>query len=754
MYQLTIRDGAKIIKRYFIDKKNNKIIIGSSSKCNIYIDHKMISEQHCEIKKTTPADWSIIDLNSAFGVSVNNARISEPAKLNSNDIIGISPYEMDFVLLNEQKQQIKDRFCLICISGKMIGTQYLLYKQLMKIGRDPNFNDIIIPASADPMVSRRHITIVNQDGRYILSDKRSTNRTLINNIIINPDEETVLNLDDEIIIGRQIFRFTKEQNIRLSEPVKSVLPFTKFMKKTARYIIIPFVIMFSMLVLYESIKGLLMLKKTTTQVSFTAGNPVKMEDITNMKNLVTPHIFISGNNKMKNLLLQNVWMDFEKIGLLSLIKPVNLVGISLSGKISYLTETNNTINVNMVNDIGTTITSYPALYDFDKDGVDDIVIHGGDSRLYVIDGRSGKIMLKTKIIGYSEFSSPAVFESKINNNITIMDPAQEGKIYLIQYNFNTYILSQIQVEGDVTALPVLFNQKKNTNVLLATKLGKLFIIDGTNLAIKDKYDIRTLVTDLLRDEFQFPISAAPAIGNINRDKEEEIVVVTDNNYVIAINNAGNRVLWQPVLLTLKGNSISPDIRSSCVLSDIDRDGIDDIIVLSPDGIIFGISGISGKTIYIYDTGIPNNICPLALTDFDNNGMNELIFGTPTGELFILNFSQLANPDKSAMFEEKLFNNPINCSPIIADINKDGLLEIVAASIANEIRVIHTSTKVLKNQLTWPVMQGNTSHTGTVSKTGDLIVQSAIFIIIGLTALLITVFIFYIKRKPGPEVKYI
>lgn len=64
----------------------NKLTIGRSDKCNIYLDDLKMSRLHFEIELINNEFW-IHDLNSANGTFLNGVRISQKRRINRNDII-------------------------------------------------------------------------------------------------------------------------------------------------------------------------------------------------------------------------------------------------------------------------------------------------------------------------------------------------------------------------------------------------------------------------------------------------------------------------------------------------------------------------------------------------------------------------------------------------------------------------------------------------------------------------------------------
>ncbi|MFH1369355.1 MAG: FHA domain-containing protein [Elusimicrobiota bacterium] len=221
MMFLVVRDKAEVIKEYYVKKKN--ISIGSDEISDICIVHKMISPKHCEILQLDNGKIRVTDIKSTFGVFVNKKRVNS-ADIIFGDTVSIGPFELDFAPADKNLLKKNDRYCLLCVSGNLRGKKYLLLKDSTKIGRDQSLNDIVISELEDTLASRRHATIAKTQKGFILSDKRSKNRTKLNKEILEEEEEAVLKLNDEIVIGKEVFRLVllNETNIR---PPRKDLPY-------------------------------------------------------------------------------------------------------------------------------------------------------------------------------------------------------------------------------------------------------------------------------------------------------------------------------------------------------------------------------------------------------------------------------------------------------------------------------------------------------------------------------------------------
>ena len=199
MAKLIVKNKSEIIAEYIIG--NNSVNIGRSEDNNIRIDDKSVSERHGVIRHKNNK-FEVEDFDTAFGTAVNGVGI----KLQEIDIGSQIQIGNHIITLSQDDARSSSSVSayLLGIYGKMEGKKFELNKDVTKIGRSEEFNHIWISKDYDKSVSRRHATIVYSNGAYVLSDKRSRNRTFVNKRQINKEDEIPLKNNDEILIEFEI----------------------------------------------------------------------------------------------------------------------------------------------------------------------------------------------------------------------------------------------------------------------------------------------------------------------------------------------------------------------------------------------------------------------------------------------------------------------------------------------------------------------------------------------------------------------
>ena len=105
------------------------------------------------------------------------------------------------------------RFVLRTYDGEIL-REHVLDKPQITIGRASN-RDISLPQ--DKLISRRHLVINYQHGRYILFDEGSANGTYINGRLIEAMQSYELSHDDLITLGRHQLIFQQSADVAIED---------------------------------------------------------------------------------------------------------------------------------------------------------------------------------------------------------------------------------------------------------------------------------------------------------------------------------------------------------------------------------------------------------------------------------------------------------------------------------------------------------------------------------------------------------
>lgn len=698
MARLLLKKKAEIIAEYYIKKQS--ISIGSSSDNDIYVSEQSISTHHCEIYQENNL-FFIKDNTSAFGTFVGKERIAiKTLSFGDHIFIGNSPYSC--VFLPEEEDAVEDTlmlsrmYTLIGIQGKFVGKKFEIIEGEVRIGRDEDYNDIVLPGSIDPSISRRHSTIHHEAGRYSISDRRSRNRTFVNQTEIGENDTIQLNPGDEIVIGHTIFRFCTFMKEDFSHPKKSSI----FMERMK----FPFFHGASM-VLGLCALGFLFLSIRSFLIIRDAPDVPAAE-----KSSWSPEV-LQSDPRSQQLLEYDVTLS-PAVGNILGLKTLDIVFAFPHGKIYLWDGIEGRLGWESPVDLATSINSSPVLFDFNHDGAKDIIITAGDSRIYIIDGISGKLLYKSPLLGGTLSGEPAVGDINRDGIEDIVACSEEGTVHVIYSPLVAAELKQVKISGEILAPPVIYRDVIETIFIITSTAGKLYLYNGSTLEFKT-IDTVESINKFTGSHLPInEITSCPAIADIDGDGEPEIVVFSNQYYVCALNVTTQDMEW---LYHIDPPSIKEPPRrfSSPVLTDLNGDTLPDVVVTSPNGRVFALNGQTGDLLWEYNAGDWNRIISSpALIDLDKDDVFDIIFGGEDGSVYALSGSTQLDPDADRLFFKiKGDGEPITSTPCIADFDRDGYADILISFSNSMLRMYRTNNRVFKGMVHFPMKHFNAAQTG-------------------------------------------
>ena len=453
MPKLILKRKVEIIQTFILDIK--EITFGQHPDNDIPIEDRSVSVEHCIIKYMNNM-FVLEDMRSAFGTFVNGYRISQPVLLRDGDKIqlGNCDITIDFYLTHKEKEKYPDTdtnvdndktntydtpeedaektdvlkikgdsikqppkykgspLYLLAINGPYYGKRYQLKPDITRIGRNEEFNDIVL--DKDKSVSRRHATITyKEDGKYYLTDKRSKSRTYLNKTKLIEDTDLALTIGDEIEIASAkslqstIFRLVEEGEWDFSSPKRAGVTLLKI-KEPVILIGVILIVLMSIFSITNDIGKIIIINQKPSSLQLSGGVIEDWEAISQigLKTMLTSLATTDLNNDKKPDLIY----VRDKIYALSAGTNNELWKVDLTGLVN----------------------SSPALADINGDKIKDIAITTNDSRVFIIDGASGMTQ-RSDFIGGTISSTPTLSDLNGDGTIDIVAYSEEGQL-LVGYS--------------------------------------------------------------------------------------------------------------------------------------------------------------------------------------------------------------------------------------------------------------------------------------------------------------------------------
>lgn len=210
-------DPLSLHVREYVLTEGATATIGRSSNNDIQIPEQHVSRQHAVINHRDGV-FVISDLGSSNGVFVNDNRVSDPYPLFVGDVIRLFVPKIEFLAATQDDvsraqetgsiivpTDTNGQASLIVTNGPQEGQTIPILLETITIGRATS-NATWEIALQDPSVSRPHARLTRQDGKWTISDLKSSNGTKVNNVALGENPHP-LHDGDMLELGFSIMVF-------------------------------------------------------------------------------------------------------------------------------------------------------------------------------------------------------------------------------------------------------------------------------------------------------------------------------------------------------------------------------------------------------------------------------------------------------------------------------------------------------------------------------------------------------------------
>jgi len=305
----------------------------------------------------------------------------------------------------------------------------------------------------------------------------------------------------------------------------------------------------------------------------------------------------------------------------------------------------------------------PVLCDFDGDRRDDILIiyESGDieamsfelDRLWYYVG-ADRITALPLLNDANGDGTPDIIFATFGMEIVAVDGTN---------GFELWRFNDIESEIIYPPVGVDINDDSIRDVAFVTVNGSLHAIDGSN-----GWGIWK------RNIFGKPAGPCSA-GDIDGDGEYDLVSLTRSGTISAYGGDGQlHFRWE----TQSSHNVPP------TLGDTDGDGTVDIVLIDVDGKITAMEGATRREKWVYETEEGFSLARPALVDIDGSGSMDVIVGSASGALSII---EGESGGLLALFNSRGY---LFASPVVRDINRDRILEILIANYGGEVYALQAT----------------------------------------------------------------
>jgi len=340
--------------------------------------------------------------------------------------------------------------------------------------------------------------------------------------------------------------------------------------------------------------------------------------------------------------------------------------------------------------------SSPAVADFNKEveGLEIVIGNRVDGKVYVFDGDN------------SDGKDEGISLEKLD--WFPYELGKEGKDWDVLWVFEPPkeeieegLIAPLAL-GSIVSTPAIADVDKDGDleVVVASTNNNLYLLNGSNGKLE--YTFKT----------GGPIYSSPALANIDQDEYLEIIIgSTDGKiYCFQWDDKEGKTKW---VFPTQG-----PIFSSPSIGDIDEDGQFEIVIGSNDGKVYALTA-SGEKKWEFLTGGPVYSSPAIANRGKDFGFG-IYIGSDDGYLYLLDGKSGKMIDRFKVYSS--WFGGIHTSPSVADIDGDNKLEIVfydwgqgSVYEGHTFWVIEdTQSQVEKYSIQWGMFRGNPTRTGTVT----------------------------------------
>ena len=591
------------------------------------------------------------------------------------------------------------RYCLLAISGPYLGKRYFLDKEEIRLGQNPQLNDIVIQKGPwgreDTSIPPRQATIQVRNGRYYLRDNWSELGTYVNQHRLDVAEEVSLSPGDEIRIVSKlkssIFRFVEYGNWDFSPPKKAGL----WWVRNGRFVWLGLSVLIASICLILTIRSysmhaMLLHRPDQVQaqgakwlgVEETADNNRVQLDEAGFAYTPAPAMCDLNHDGIPDILYVN--------------HKGNIAAISGQDKIPLWSP----IQVKLEHPRSVTFT------DLNHDGITDILAIISDSRLLIFDGSQGTLMSTSPAFADVLVGRPAVAEINGDRDLDVIIAGRNGMLHIgISQGWNQKWES-IRFYGDsqIGASATDLDGDGQAEILIGSDEGIVHIYSYKNKEfqkININEELRRAKSELFAEQnsIRCPVTTGPIHG-----KRLGIFISTLEHNLIALevieDGGSTKRLWYGEFMA-SGRQY-PTYHAAPVIIDFDGDNKSEIVLSSHNGAVMAFTNepLSGRALPMW-MFIPDSesddafIAEPGFADIDKDGVLDVVVAGVLGRLYAI-----SGNDGSTIFEIPLSEYPFSAPPVIGDINADNRLDIVVIDVNYDLYKITTNTIVPRGSVFW------------------------------------------------------
>ncbi len=597
-----------------------------------------------------------------------------------------------------------ENYYLIGIYGHYLGTKFKIRRPECKIGRDRKQNHIVIKRNArgkiDQSVSRRHATITFRNDQYFIRDKRSKSRTYVNQKMLGTDEEMPLNPDDEIEImsdrKSHILRIVPDGEWDFSFPKKAGAWHVRHRLK----IITVYSAILAVMGAFFLVKSFFAAMRITDQPEpLTAKEEEWYSEKTN------------GNTANS----ESGFLSYPTIADLNGDQSIDLIYVDDKGGLRCID--GKTKSPLWTNDDVQIAPNLPInIEDLNNNGRPDIIVATTDLRLRALDGNLGLEIWKSPILAGPLIAPPVVGDFNGDGLKDLAIASESNALYIGYSSLKNSRWVKIELDDPIRAAASVndFEGDGTPSVLLGTETGKILLIDGSTQKIAGEINVNEELSKASGSFSQnHQIRSPVALGDLDGDQNNDLVILTNQGGLLALNGATLERFWYEMPDSLA--SYGQNVNQSLALGDLDGDRLLDIILVTPGGRLRAFKGMGqskDRKMLLWEKPESAGEYFLefpVLADFNKNGTADMFAANYQGQMYIFE-----GATGQALWKSSGSGRPIMGLPLIGDLDRDHTLDVLNVKSDGKFYKLATNSVIIEHPVVWGQLFGNSAHTNRLT----------------------------------------
>ena len=333
---------------------------------------------------------------------------------------------------------------------------------------------------------------------------------------------------------------------------------------------------------------------------------------------------------------------------------------------------------------GGLIRSTAAVY-LNPNGSRVIAFGSDDGKLYAVDKNGASLPGFPKQTPKAIKSSPMIVDLNNDGQKEIVVLSGDGKMYAYSFSGAALTGFPVQVQntednfGNIIIMPSPAAVDLDGNGTKEIVIGTL---DKSLKVLNSDGSVRFTRT------LDSAVYSSPLIAKIN-SSTFRIIVTTASGTIYIYDNSGNLVT---------SRNLGAGFVSSPVLADLDKSGTPQLMAATIDGVVYKLNAVTLATIWELPTGQQIYSSPV-IADIDGDNYLDMVYGGQSGFLLPLT-RQGALVDSLTMAAVEPFDSWIISTCAVGDIDKDGKVDLVAASMDKRIKAFSLPATDVNSKVWW------------------------------------------------------